>query len=262
VRVLAVDWSGDARTPQRRIRLAEAEPGRLLAVWGGLDREGVVDLVVGLAATGPLVVGLDFSFALPAWFAREHGCRDVEELWALVARDGEDWLRRCPPPFWGRPGTRRPPDDPERPLLRRTEAASPHRPLSTFQIGGAGAVGTGSLRGMPLLTRLRAAGVAVWPFDDAARATVVEIYPRETTGAVVKSDATARRDRVAADGRIPAVMRGAASASEDAFDAAFAALALAEHAGEIAGLRRGTGDDLLEGRIWRPVRCPHVSRDR
>jgi hypothetical protein len=255
VRVLAVDWSGDARSASRRIRLAEAAPGRLLAVWGGLDREGVADLVTALADEGPVVVGIDFSFALPAWFAREHGCRDVDDLWALVARDGEDWLRRCPPPFWGRPGTRRPPDDPARPLRRRTELASPHRPLSTFQIGGAGAVGTGSLRGMPLLARLRAGGVAVWPFDDAGAATVVEIYPREMTGAVVKSDAAARRDRVAQDVRIPDGLRGAAAASEDAFDAAFAALALAEHAQEIAGLRRGTGDDLLEGRIWRPGAC-------
>ena len=37
------------------------------------------------------------------------------------------------------------------------------RPKSTFQIGGAGAVGTGSLRGMPHLLTLREAGCAVWP---------------------------------------------------------------------------------------------------
>ncbi|MFH4263722.1 hypothetical protein WAJ43_23025, partial [Acinetobacter baumannii] len=47
----------------------------------------------------------------------------------------------------------------------------------TFLLAGGGHVGTGSLRGMPFLAALRAAGYAVWPFDDAAGRTAVEIYP-------------------------------------------------------------------------------------
>ena len=42
-------------------------------------------------------------------------------------------------------------------------------PKSVFQIGGAGSVGTASLRGMPVLQRLREAGFAVWPFDRPER---------------------------------------------------------------------------------------------
>lgn len=236
--------------------MAEAVPAaggpaaaRLRDVRGGLDREGVVAHVLELAEEGPAVVGLDFSFGLPAWFAAEQGAGDAEELWAVVAARGERWLRECPAPFWGRPGTRRPPPDPARPLWRRTERASPHRPLSTFQVGGAGAVGTGSLRGMPLLARLRAAGAAVWPQDAASHLTVVEIYPREMTGPVVKSDPAARRARVAADPRVPAAAADAVAASEDAFDAAFSALALAEHVDELTALRAAPD---VEGEIWRP----------
>lgn len=55
--------------------------------------------------------------------------------------------------------------------LRRTDRERPAvggiRPTSGFQIGGAGAVGTGAVRGMPMLARLRAAGFAIWPFDAA-----------------------------------------------------------------------------------------------
>jgi len=256
-RVLAVDWSGDARAAHRRIRVAEAVRGRLVSVRGGLDRDAVVDHLTALAADArhggpPVVAGLDFSFGLPAWFAREHGCTGAPAVWELVAREGERWLRECPPPFWGRRGTRRPPPDPDRPLWRVTELASTYRPLSTFQVGGAGAVGTGSLRGMGHLTRLRAAGVAVWPVDAAGPATVVEIYPRELTGPVVKSDAAARRAHARADHRVPPALLDAATATEDAFDAAFSALAMAEHAEDLGALGATGSRSDLEGRIWRP----------
>src|SRR5580658_616882 len=88
-------------------------------------------------------------------------------------------------------------------------------PKSPFQIGGSGSVGTGSLRAMPFLLRLREAGFRVWPFEDAAletkdrsrspagmttrkattsaRPLVVEMYTRLMTGAVAKSNAEARR---------------------------------------------------------------------
>jgi hypothetical protein len=65
-----------------------------------------------------------------------------------------------------------------RPGLRRTEGESPFAAKSVFQIGGAGAVGTGSVRGMPLLAALSADGFSVWPFEDASERMVIEIYPR------------------------------------------------------------------------------------
>jgi hypothetical protein len=259
VEVLAVDWSGDRRAAHRHIRVAGAAPGRLLGLRGGLDREGVVELLLTRAAAGPLVAGLDFSFGLPAWFAREHGCAHVGALWDLVAREGEGWLEACRPPFWGRGPRPRPPLDPARPGLRVTEAAARAEgldPRSTFQIGGAGAVGTGSLRGMPHLARLRAAGFAVWPFDDAGPATVVEIYPRVHTGPVVKRSPAARERVVDADLRIPAGLRDDVVASEDAFDAALSALAMAEHLEELRALRAAPSEraEAIEGALWRPTR--------
>ncbi|MCD2193428.1 DUF429 domain-containing protein [Actinomycetospora endophytica] len=260
MRVLAVDWSGDARGARHRIRVAEARPGELLEVRLGLDREGVGDLLLGLrAGTEPAVVGMDFSFGLASWFAREHGCATLPQMWDLAARDGERWLRACPPPFWGRAGTRKPTGDPARPLYRSTEQdvrARGLNPLSTFQIGGAGAVGTGSVRGMALLAAWRAAGVGVWPLDPAPGSSgvlLVEVYPRAMTGPVVKSSPDARRAHVVADPRIPTALRDAAAATEDAFDAALAALGMAEHVDELAGL--GPLRDptyLLEGAIWAP----------
>jgi len=256
VEVLAVDWSGDARAAHRRIRLAAAVPGCLVDVRAGLDRDGVTEYL--LARAGDRVVaGLDFSFGLPAWFAREHGCADVAALWDLVAREGEEWLAACRPPFWGRGPRPRPPQDPARPGLRVTEAAARAdglAPGSTFQIGGAGAVGTGSLRGMPHLARLRAAGVAVWPFDDAGPATVLEIYPRVHTGPVVKRSVHARRAVVDADPRIARELRAAVVDTEDAFDAALSALDMAEHLDELTALRAAPPGSpaAIEGAIWRP----------
>ena len=49
-------------------------------------------------------------------------------------------------------------------------------------------MGTGSIRGWPVLARLRREGFAIWPFDDARTPLVVEVYPRACTGAVVKTD--------------------------------------------------------------------------
>ncbi|MEJ2886516.1 hypothetical protein [Actinomycetospora aeridis] len=255
--VIAVDWSGDARAAHRRIRVASAVPGRLVEVRAGLDRDDVADLLRERAAAGPVVAGLDFSFALPAWFAREHGCADVAALWELVGREGERWLRECRPPFWGRGATPRPPDDPARPRFRRTEEdlrADGYTPSSTFQIGGAGAVGTGSLRGMPHLARLRAAGFAVWPFDAAGPATLLEVYPRVHTGPVVKRSLPARRAVAGDDPRIPPDLLDDVVASEDAFDAASAALAMAEHTDELRALRAAPpgSPEALEGALWRP----------
>ena len=55
-------------------------------------------------------------------------------------------------------------------------------PKSIFQLAGPGTVGPGSLRGMPVLRRFRDAGWAVWPFDDPAARTVVELYPALAVG--------------------------------------------------------------------------------
>ena len=59
--------------------------------------------------------------------------------------------------------------------LRLRAAGFPAK--SIFQLVGNGQVGAGSVRGMPLLARLRAEGFTIWPFEAASERTVFEIYP-------------------------------------------------------------------------------------
>lgn len=256
MRTVALDWSGRATRSAETIWTAVAHDGRLVELANGRDRDDAVAHLLDLASLDPdLVVGLDFSFSLPGWFARSLGAATGPELWEVVAERGERWLRACEPPFWGRPGRRRPGGD----GFRRTELDLGHvagiRPKSTFQIGGAGAVGTGSLRGMPRLRDLRGGGFAVWPFDDGRTPVAVEIWPRLLTGPVVKSDAGARRAYLAA--RFPDVDAAVAAGSEDAFDAAVSALVMDRHRAELLSLPPARDDvDRLEGRVWMPAGRP------
>ena len=236
--------------------MAHVVDGELVALRNGRSRHEVVDELIGLRAHTPggLVVGLDFSFSFPAWFVSEQSCATVGELWETVERQGEAWLTECASPFWGRPGRRRP----ELPAyLRRAEqsiAVGGISPKSTFQIGGAGAVGTGSVRGMPYLRRLRAAGFSIWPFDPAGPATVLEVYPRLLTGPVRKSSRQERARYVAEAGwPIAPSFEAAMVGSEDAFDAAISALVMDTHRADLAALRQSTdARTLLEGDVWRP----------
>lgn len=255
-RFIAVDWSGAKAGARSAIWLAEARDGRLARLESGRGRSEVVDHLIGAAASDPgLVVGLDFAFSFPLWFTERAGARSVEELWSVVAKKGEQWLGSCEDPFWGRPGRRRPklPED-----LRRTEreASAPKgpRPKSVFQIGGAGAVGTGSIRGMPYLTALRSAGFSIWPFHDPALPLVIEIYPRLLTGPVVKAREAERSAYLARClPRIGGALARKAVSSPDAFDAAVSAVVMSRHADEIAALARSRDPvERIEGRIWWP----------
>jgi diadenosine tetraphosphate (Ap4A) HIT family hydrolase len=255
-RILAIDWSGALAGAHKSIRLAEARDGELVRVEGGRGREEVIRHLIEAAREDPdIVVGLDFAFSFPDWFLRQLQVEDARGLWRQVWREGEAWLAACDPPFWGRLGRGKPA---MRAHLRRTEqecAAPGHtRPKSVFQIGGAGAVGTGSIRGMPFLGDLAEAGFAIWPFDAPRLPLVVEIYPRLLTGPVIKSDAGARIAFL--EDRFPDLeprLRDAAGASEDAFDAAVSALVMARHVDELTSLPKARdAADRLEGRIWIP----------
>ncbi len=245
MRIVAVDWSGAARGEQRHLWLADlnADEGRVVDL-AGRSRRQVAPHLIDLAEADPdLIVGLDFGFSLPGWFLDQEGIDAAPELWADEGRL-EQWLATCSPPFWGRPGRPRPELAPEQ-HWRRTELATRPRPRSVFQIGGSGAVGTASLRGMPVLHRLRQAGFAIWPFDPPARPLVLEVWPRLAMGSLVKSRAVNRRAWLEAAGAagaipagpcggvrparpaIPARLLEVAIASADAFDATAAALALA-----------------------------------
>ncbi len=251
--VIAVDWSGDAHLARSRIYLAEAtEPGQLTRLEAGRTR---AELTAHVLASNLTAVGLDFGFAFPAAFMEQLGVRSAPDLWRLVAERGEAWIAACAPPFWGRPGRPRT----SMPQFRKTELAVPRTsgigPKSMFQNGGAGAVGTGSIRGMPLLLALHAAGATIWPYVSGAAPVVVEIYPRLLTGPVRKANAAARRAHL--DQRWPLLQpefRERATNSEDAFDAAVSALVMIEHVADLSNLP-AEQDPVFqrEGRIWHPA---------
>jgi hypothetical protein len=251
--VIAVDWSGDSHLARSRIYLAEAnEPGRLTRLTAGRTR---AELTEHLSQTRAAAIGLDFGFSFPHTFLDQLGVRSAPELWRLAVEHGEAWIAACEQPFWGRPGRPRTTDA----QWRKTEISIPRvagiAPKSMFQIGGAGAVGTGSIRGMPLLLALHASGARIWPYTHRGTPTVVEIYPRLLTGPVHKSNAHARRALL--DERYPhlqAEFRDVATASEDAFDAAVSALVMIEHVQELTCLPAEADPNLRrEGRIWHPA---------
>lgn len=249
--VVAIDWSGRERGAEEAIWLAHVADGQLTRLENGRTRGEVVGEALAIARVHPeTTIGLDFAFSFPRWYVHERGWRSGREVWEAMAEEADPLLRGCEPPFWGR-GTPRPAGVEMR---RATE-----RPLgakSVFQIGGAGAVGTGSLRGMKHLATLAREGCSIWPFDPPGGSRVVEIYPRLLTGAVNKSRHRARlaylREHVdgLADG-----WRERAAGSEDAFDAAVSALRMASHVDERARLQQAPAGSAgrLEGEIWRPA---------
>jgi hypothetical protein len=275
--------------------------GGRVTLEGGRTREELAEWLVEMAReTRRMVVGIDCCFSLPAWFVAEHGCGTVFEFWRCVAGDaagnvggmGEEWLHRecAEERFWGVRGGRRTGKRPAefcgeglRRMMRTTdwenkiavrqeggdaERAAKMRGItakSPFQIGGSGSVGTGSLRAMPMLVALRAAGFRVWPFESARLGVrpaplLVEMYTRLLTGPVAKSNAAARRAYLAAKKKADAAYAGLgrgvvakARESEDAFDALVCCVEMAKRRAEFPRLR-ATRDPVLrlEGITWRP----------
>lgn len=251
-RVIAIDWSGALQGERRRIWLAEVRAGELIRLESGRSRAEVAQHLIEEASRDPeTVVGIDFAFSFPEWFLHATGAQSAAEVWALAEEQGETWLTSGEPPFWGRGGQPRP-DLPDH--FRRTEKMVGGQPSSVFKIGGAGAVGTGSIRGMPVLTQLKRAGISIWPFDSPKFPLLVEIYPRLLTGNVRRSDPTRRREYLSQ--RYPTLSERwveAAGDSEDAFDAAVSALVMDAHSESFASLPpAGDQQELLEGRIWHP----------
>ena len=251
-RVIAIDWSGAAVGAERRIWIAEALDGELVMLEDGRSREQVVDWLIERHGQVPeVIVGIDFAFSYPSWFLDAHGCSTIDMLWELVSEQGEQWLAASPAPFWGRPGQRRG----DEVQLRACEDGWNVRgivPKSVFQIGGAGAVGTGTIRGIPLLARMRDSGWAIWPFDPPATHLVAEIWPRLLTGPVAKSSPIERRAWLDAHATLPAPMANRAASSEDAFDAAASALVLSRCSDLAMTLTAPLAGDPREGSMLVP----------
>ena len=262
-------WTSAAHAPphtrtSRARTAAETTLAGSVRLEAGRTRAEIAPWLIELARETPrMVVGFDFCFSYPEWFVRgELGLQSTPDFWRLVTEThGERWLTRRAaddpehdPRFWGKPHKRPPGFSGEHihRMLRATdidckilshipEADRAARvkgitPKSVFQIGGSGSVGTGSLRGMPTLLALQAAGFGVWPFDppalaaEAAQPLVVEMYTRLMTGAVHKANPLARAAYLARrrdpaspdfDARYTALSRtvhARARGSEDAFD--------------------------------------------
>lgn len=205
------------------------------------------------AATEPdLVVGLDFAFSFPGWFVQSVGAGSAAEFWDVVRQQGEQWLQNPAPPFWRTAGV--PALSAER-AHRRTELELGRiagvAPTSVFKLVGPSQVGPGSIRGMPLLARLRQSGFSIWPFE-AGRPLAIEIWPRALTGPVVKGKRETRyRYLVKSIPELGEPLRGVAASTDDVFDAAVAAIVMARNADRLARLRRDSRYE-LEGRIWHP----------
>lgn len=294
-RIIAVDWSGrvDAAGQRRHIWAGIWHAGKV-SLEAGRTRAELIEWLIGMARETPrMVVSFDCCFSFPAWFLTEHGCATVFEFWKKVAEGkGERWLaRECKEierdvRFWGAPH-KRPEEfcgenlhrmlrltDVDNKITPKMAGEDPERaakvkgitPKSPFQIGGSGSVGTGSLRAMPFLLQMWQTGFRVWPFESAhledakPQPLVVEMYTRLMTGAVAKSNETARKNYLAAKRKADALYSGLgrsvmkkAQASEDAFDALVSVLEMARWRSEFAKLK-ATKDDLLrlEGITWRP----------
>ena len=290
-RVVGIDWSGrvDAAGQRRHIWSGVWTEGKV-TLEAGRTREEITEWLIELARETPrMVVGFDFCFSFPAWFVRdEHGAADAPAFWKRAVEDGhvERWLARGATDrrFWGKPHPRPAEFSGERlhRMLRATDIS--HKlvehipeaerralvrgiaPKSVFQIGGAGSVGTASLRGFATLLRLREAGFRVWPFDRPAlgakrpKPLVVEMYTRLNTGAVHKSNPSARAAYLLHKSRedpayatLSRTVMQRARASEDAFDALVSTMVMAEHRGNFATLPKPR-DPLhrLESWTWAP----------
>lgn len=168
----------------------------------------LVDLLAQERAAGRRVlVGFDFPLGYPAGFAaRVTGQARAPGVWAWLAQRSTDNARNATNrlavggqlnalfhplqgPFWGRPKAQVIPHLPftkdvdyaalglseKRVVESRLRGAK-----STFQLMGAGSVGSQALTGLPMIHRLsRHPGTAVWPFDaiEAAPVVLAEVYP-------------------------------------------------------------------------------------
>lgn len=214
--VIIVDWSAKATpSPERPskdaiwIGICRAGHRHSQYCRTRLAAEAVlINLLVQERAAGRRVLaGFDFPFGYPAGFAtRITGQANARAVWAWLARHITDDARNATNrlavggqmnalfhplqgPFWGRPATQVIPHLPFKKDVdyaaiglseRRVIETHLRGAKPTFQLMGAGSVGSQALTGLPMIHRLRQRpGTAVWPFEtiDGASVVLAEVYP-------------------------------------------------------------------------------------
>jgi len=241
-RIVVVDWSAASRPKRGRdsIWMATIGDGEC-AIENIATRRACEHRLAHLlvADRHRTLLGVDFSLGYPAGTAAALGlggspwCAMWDLLESAVADDDRnvnnrfavaaDLNRRLgggPGPFWGRPRTKqsgsltttKAPTGglPEWRAVERMLRAAGRRPFSSWQLLGAGSVGSQSLVGIPVLERLRRRGgdrVHVWPFSTglavpslaAGGLVIAEVWPSlvDVTSA---AGGSAVRDAVQVDG--------------------------------------------------------------
>lgn len=243
--VIGIDWSGDATKAAEKIWCATIVDGEIREIRNGRDAMAVEEYLLQQAELDEeLFVGLDFGFSLPAWYLSERDWTP-QELWREALDESATW-RQPAEPFYGlKTRYNRERGTPLRVTDERMNSSS------VFQVRGIGSVGTGSIGGMPLLANLKAHGFSIWPFTGQRAPLAIEIYPRACLDEpVVKTRPHARRCYLAT--RVSERWLDLAVATDDAFDATIAALAMWNHIDDLRALPVLGEPYVSEGLIWSP----------
>lgn len=249
--VIAVDWGGAVKGAELWAARVEVATGMVVALEQFQTRQAVIERVMSWVQTEPsTVVGFDFAFSAPDWFVLQSvpSASSAIDFWPVVAEKADSWVTCSAPPFWGKAA--HPKKWPN--ILReyrKTELTMAKRPTSIFQLVGRGQVGLGSIRGMPFLTDLVAAGCRVWPFQDVKLPLIIEIWP-----SILKTNFKGSKSQLLASLTAdPGVDLHKAATSNDAYDALVSAVAMAHSFTTGVGLQQTVDRvELLEGKIWLP----------
>ncbi len=258
-RIITVDWSANStpKTGKDSIWIADLEvKSSAIRSRNISTRTSAVDLLADVSSgSGRVLVGVDFSLGYPEGTAQALQLTGVPwaAMWELLSASIDDDDRNAnnrfevasslnermspgPGPFWGcHPSratdfltTTKVPSEPlgEWRTIEAQLRRQGRRPFSSWQLLGAGAVGSQSLLGIAALSRLaerlRRGGrsVDVWPFTSgldvpSADVVVVEIWPTLIGLDEVPSGQPERRVRderqvVAAVRHLAAIDQGAA----------------------------------------------------
>jgi len=98
--IVAIDWSGRSDDRGQTTWMAAIVDGTFRLLENGRSRVEVCDELLRLRSDSDrLVVGIDFAFGFPRWYAEENGWTCGRDVWRAAYRDGEAWLAAEAAPF-------------------------------------------------------------------------------------------------------------------------------------------------------------------